>query len=585
MEWLNFTNTYFLTFFIIVIFFVGLLVFFSVSFVLEKKRENKYLERIKIEANTTRIYIIDPKNNSVLYFNRNEIKDKKTTDLITFYNKFHPDDQEKVKSWIFQICVDQRKTQNYLEADVTLKNLKRRMCTLLKLTSYNPESGLIHLESKMLKYISPRSIVKRKGKDSNLPCGLVTKGTMTSLISKYKSMKGYTFSIRFLDVSQKAFSNENDENFMIITIKNSIYPFGLEQNKIRQIIDINNRELILVDLKLETREEAYRLATSVAKEMTRSILVNGFQTLIKFTIGIVQNSQYYQDFETIVKHAQEASLFADQNEKQIYFYEKTAVPELIHERYREQIDSAIKNNKIRYLFRPIANVKKKSTLGYFSYIKLFGSSFSSYYEMMKYANQCGKSRELFAVIARNIINRFAEQNNERNNRLFYHVSVFDFENIETVIPQIHGTKRIRLVLVFDEQELNQNTAHTAELFDHFEKLRLFGYELALTMVDKNLLLDPLLYKHFDYFIAGVSMTTEIKKTGISHLSIRTLIESLLKYEKPIIASEPSGWQEVELVVKSGIYLVSSDVIGSGNEMVVPIEKKKLEKTASLAKYL
>lgn len=585
MEWFNFGNENFLAFFIILAVFSLLLIIFCISLSRQKIKENKYLEQIKFESNTTRIFIIDAKKNSVVYFDRNGIKDKKTIDLASFYNKFHQDDQEKVKNWIFQICVDPLETKKYLEADIVSKSSKHKMCTLLKMTDYHAQSGLIHLESKILKYISPQSSTRKKKKNSGLPSGLVTKGTMTTIISKHKSMKGYTFSIRFLDVSQKVFNNDGEEEFMIITVKNSIYPFVLDSSRIRQLIDINSRELILVDLKLDSKEEAYRLATSIVKEITRNISVNGFQTLLKFTIGIVQNSQYYQDFDTIVKHAQEASLVADQKGEQIYFYEKTAVPELTHERYREQIDSLIRNNKIRYLFRPIANVKTNVVLGYFSYVKSYGSSFSSYYEMMKYANQCGKSRELFAIIARNIINRFAEQNTNRDNRLFYHVSVFDFGNIETVISQISGANKIHLVLVFDEQELDQNSTSAKEMCDHLEKLRLLGYELALTMVDKNLLLDPSIYSRFNYFVAGTEMTNEIRKSGISRLSIRTLIESLLKYEKPIIASAPAGWQEVELIVKSGIYLVSSDAIAQGSEMVIPIEKKRIEKLASLAKYL
>lgn len=585
MEWFNFQNLEFVTFFAIMVVFLALLIAFIASFAIQKSVEENYLDQLKVESNTTRIFIIDAKKNVVTYFNRSDIKTKKTMDLVSFYNKFHPEEQDKVKNWIFQILVDHTKVPTYLEADVVLKSSKRSMFSLLRLLQYNPTKGLVHVESRMLKYITPHSEMKKKKKSPSLPSGQVTWGTMAPIVSKYKSTKGFSFSIRFLDVSQRAFDNDEEERFMILTLKNSVYPFALDKTVSRQLIDINSRELILMDLKISSREEAFRLASSIAKDIKRSISISSFQTRIKFTIGIVENGQYYQDFEAIVKHAQEASLVADQKGEQIYFYEKTAVPELAHERYREQIDSLIKENKIRYLFSPIGNVKSRSTLGYLSFVKSYGSSFSSYYEMMEYANKCGKSRELFAVIARNIINRFAEQNQNSRNHLFYQASVFDFENIETVIPQIAGSKKIKLVLVFEEQELNQNSANAREINEHLQKLHLLGYELALTMVDKNLLLDPLIYENFDFFIAGTSMSNEIKKSGISRLSIRTLIESLLKYNKPIIASSAEGWQEIELIVKFGIHLVSSEALAQLSEMVLPIEKKKIDKLTSLAKYL
>jgi len=584
MEWFNFQNIEFVTFFTIIVVFLTLLIFFIASIVVQKSTEKKYLNQIKVESNTTRIFIIDAKKNVVTYFNRSDIRTKKTMDLVAFYNKFHLEEQEKVKNWIFQIFVDHTKVPKYLEADIVLKDSKRSMFSLLRLLEYNSAKGLIHVESRMLKHITPHSEMKKK-KSSGLPSGEVTRGTMASIVSKYKSTKGFTFSIRFLDVSQRAFDNDEEERFMILTLKNSVYPFAIDKTVSRQLIDINSRELILMDLKIDSREEAFRLASSIAKEIKRSIAISSFQNHVKFTIGIVENGQYYQDFEAIVKHSQEASLVADQKGEQIYFYEKTAVPELAHERYREQIDSLIKDNKIRYLFSPIGNAKNRTILGYLSFVKSYGTPFSDYYEMMKYANACGKSRELFAVIARNIINRFAEQNQNSRSHLFYQVSVFDFENIETVIPQIAGSKKIKLVLVFEEQELNQNSANAKEINEYLQKLHLLGYELALTMVDKNLLLDPLIYNNFDYFIAGTSMSNEIKKSGISRLSIRTLIESLLKYDKPIIASSPEGWQEIELIVKFGIHLISSEALAQLSEMILPIEKKKMDKLTALAKYL
>lgn len=584
MEWFNFHNVEFIVFFVILVTALLLLTFFILTFFYQESSEKNYFEQIKVESNTTRIYIIDAKKNLVTYFNRSDIKHKKTMDLASFYLRFHEDDKEKVKNWIFQICVDHSKVQTYLEADIVLRHSKRSLFSLLKLVDYHPEKGLIHLESKMLKYITPHSEMKRKKKITGLPVGQVTRGAMASIISKYKSPKGYTFSVRFLNVSQRAFDNDEEERFMILTLKNSVYPFALDKVRLRQLVDVNNREMLLVDLRLDTKEEAFRLASSMAQEITRSISINSFQTFIKFTIGVVENGQFFQDFDAIVRHAQEASLVADQKNEQIYFYEKTAIPAFANDRYKEQIDSLIKDNKLRYLFRPIVDVKAKKIPGYFTYVKSYGAAFSGYNEMMKYANQCSRSRELFSVVAKNVINRFADQNLDKDCRLFYPVSVFDFKNIETIIPQISGKSRIRLVLVFEEQEFNQNSSNTKALNEYLVKLHLLGYELALTMIDKNLLLDPAIYNNFDYFVAGTSMTNELKKSGLSRLSIRTLIESLLKYEKPIIASALEGWQEVELIIKSGVYLVSSDVIAQSNEMVLPVEKKKLDKLASIDKY-
>ena len=120
----------------------------------------------------------------------------------------------------------------------------------------------------------------------------------------------------------------------------------------------------------------------------------------------------------------------------------------------------------------------------------------------------------------------------------------------------------------------------------FKKLHDNGYEIALSINDKNLLLDPSVYYNFDYFVAGATMIGEIKKNNRTRLSIHTLIEQLLKYHKPIIASDLEGWQSIELILKSGISLISSEAVASSNDMLLPVDKKKMEKLSEMGeKYL
>ncbi|HNX16649.1 MAG TPA: hypothetical protein PKO28_04795, partial [Bacilli bacterium] len=134
---------------------IFLLIFFTGSLILYNYINKKYRQRILDESNTTRIFIIDVKKNVVTYFNRSDIRHKKTMDLAGFYQKFHPNDVEKVKNWIFAICMDAKTSIQYLEADVLVNRGKSSYFSLLKLLKYDANIGLIHLESILLKYITP----------------------------------------------------------------------------------------------------------------------------------------------------------------------------------------------------------------------------------------------------------------------------------------------------------------------------------------------------------------------------------------------------------------------------------------------
>lgn len=563
----------------IIIAVVILSAFFITTFAVMNRKALTYRHKVKDESNTTRIFIIDVKKNIVTYFNRSDIKHKKEMELAEFYNRFHENDVDKVKSWIFSICVDAKKAEQYLEADVLVNRGRYSFFALLKLLKYDTNVGLIHLESHLLRFITPTNSNGKKHR--GLSIGVVKRSQMDQLISHGKSLRGFTFAIRFYYIRQKVLSNDKIERYMVMTLKNEVYPFANNPKIPRQIIDSADNEVLLFDLRIATRDEAMRLASSIAHSIKKCIGVNGYFESVNFSIGVIENAQYYQDFDMIVSKAQEACINAQQSGQDVYLYQKTAGQMLELNKYSEQIDNLLKEGNLRYLFRPIVDVSRKRILGYFDYVKGYNTPFSNFAEMSKYAAKVGKNRELFANVAKRIIPKFASEKQSDLTKLFFLVSLVDIDHMVEILPQIPSTKDIRLVLVFDEQEVNENANQLDLFINAMNKLHEQGFEVALLLQDKNLLLDTSVYTSFDYFVAGAAMIGEIKKNSRIRLSIHSLIEQLLKYNKPIIATDLEGWQSIELIIKSGVTKVSSEAISASNDMLLPIEAKKIEKLAAM----
>ena len=580
MEWFNFRNVPFRSLFIATMIVLSFIVFLVLTYIFSSRRDQKYDKRIKAESTTLRIYIIDVKNNKVTYFNRSDLKSKREIDMTTFYSHFHINDVDKIKSWVYSICTDYKNADNYLEADVVINHGRSTYFSLLKLQKYDPNEGIIHLESFILKYITPNNSTSKKKKKSPFT-GVVKRSTMESLILKEKSLKGFTFAIRFYYIRQKFLSNDKIERYMIVTLKNVVYPYASNPRVSRQIIDGGENELLLFDLRIASRDEAMVLATSMAHNIKKCIGVNGFADSINFSIGVVENAQYYQDFDSMVVKAQEACMSAQHNGQEILLYQKQAAPLIELDRYREEVENLMKPNSLRYLFRPIFDVSKRKTIGYFEYIKAYDSPFTSFAEMSKYAAKVDMSKQFFAMISRYVIPKFASEKQSDDLRLFMLVSLQDIEHMYEILSQIPQSKLIHLVLVFNEQEINENASNLELLNNSLKKLRSGHFELAMLMKDKNLLLDPSVYYNFDYFVAGSMMIGEIKKNNRVRLSIHSLIESLLKYHRPIIATDLEGWQSIELIIKSGVSIVSSETISSSNDMLLPLEKKKIEKLITM----
>ena len=570
----DFSDKEFVLLFIMAIVITLLIIFFTVTFVMFLLKDRNTKKGIEKESSTIRIYAVDIKNNHVVYFNKSDLKNKHHINLNDFYAKFHPSDINKLKDWIYSIYVPQNNVDEYLEIDVMLDKGRKSSFSLLKLVKYNAKTGVIHLESHILKYIAPTNKTIKKGQGHNPR--VVKRSTIANLFNKNKSVLGYTFNIRFFCTKKRSLTNEKYEKFMIMTLKNEIYPFA-STNVIRQVMDNGESEITLFDFKLSTKEEAIRFASSIARSLRKCIGVNSYQKSVSFSIGIVENAQFYQQFDMLMTKAQEACITAQQLDQEVYLYYKTANTMIPASKYTKEVENLMKPGNLRYLFRPIVDINKNKILGYFEYVKAYDSPFSSFEEMSKYASMVGKNRDFFALVAKYVIPKFASECQDKNDRLFFQVSLTDLEHIIDVLPQVVFFRSVKTVLVFNEQELDENSSDIEFLNTALGSLKNNKFEIAMMLKDKNLLLDPSVYENFDYFVVGASMIGEIKKNAITRLSIHSLVEQLLKYNRPIVATDLEGWQSIELIVKSGITIVSSEAISASNDMLLPIEKKKMEK--------
>lgn len=582
----DFTDYRFVIFLAIMIIIGILLVITIVYFAIGQHSENKFQKQVSYESTTTRIFIIDVKKNKYIVFNKSDMSNKKSADLFSFYSSFHPNDVERVKNWIFDICVNPDSVNEYLEADVLINRTNKVCFSLLRLLEYNRDVGLIHLESHLLKYITPLNEPRKKNVGKKAPTGIVKRSQIMQMVNKNKALSGFTYCVRFFYTKQKVISNDKVERYMVMNLKNAIYPFASNPRLTRQMLDNGDNELFLFDLRISNKETAMQLANSMAKAIRREMEVNGFAGFINFCIGVVENRNFYRDFDTIEEKAREACMAGQTSSKEIVLHQRNieATNELVT--YNEQIEHILKDNVLRFLYRPIINAKTSQVIGYFEYVKAYDSPFSSYAEMSKYASRINKNVDLLAKVSKNVVTKFIMERPEQSMRLFFSISMVDVNNVYNVISQIPNYQKAHIILVFDEQEINENSTNIELLIHTLDSLKSNGFELALSLKDKNLLLNDSVYFLFTYFVVGSAMMEEVKENNRIRLSLYALIESLLKYNRPIIATDLEGWQAVELIIKSGINYISSDAISASNDMLLPIEKKKMEKVTAMAdKYL
>ena len=582
MVFWDFTNTQFIIFFVIIIITLLLLIFLGVSFYITNIKIQEVDLNIRHERNTVRVYIIDLKNNYVTYFTRSDLKDKKRITLSQFYLFFAESSVDKLKNWIYGICIENRSLSDYIEVDVVSRRSKKSYYSILKKVKFDSKVGLLHLESHLMEYTSPRNVAIKKS--HGVLVGHVNKEDVKGLIEKQKSLTGYTFCARFFYSRNQIAIRDKVENIIIANLKNVIYKFAVDTPKSRQIVDEPGNEIVLFDLTMNDKEKALKLVANMCHEIKKTMGINGYKDTIGFAIGVIENAQYYQDFNAIYKTAQQACIYAEQHNLESYFYTRSSKLILSETgKYSQEISRLLKPGVLRYTFRAIVNANKGSAVGYFNMIKAPESPFSNFMEMSKYSAKVHRNKEFFAFVSKNVISTYASEKHDNHAKLFMPVSLSDIDFMYDALMQIPNIKNCPLVLVFEERDFDEEDIDFASIKHLFESLKKERIYLGLIMHDQNLLLDPEIYTNFDYFVVGSSMIKEIRKSKFTRLSIHTLVEQLLKYKKPIIASDVEGWQALELIVNSGIEYISSETISPSSPFILPLDKRKVERLTSISK--
>ena len=189
-----------------------------VTVIVLSQTKKKYVQLIFNEKNTTRIFVIDMKNNIVTYFDVNNIRRQRKIDLVSFYNLFHALDIEKVKGWIFAICMKNDNVSNCIEADVIVGNKDKSYYSILKLLKHSSNEGRIYIESNILDNITPNNFVPKKSK---IPFGVVDKETFSQVVNEAKSTDGYLFGIRFIHPSNNMLVDSIEEKYLSYIVYNS----------------------------------------------------------------------------------------------------------------------------------------------------------------------------------------------------------------------------------------------------------------------------------------------------------------------------------------------------------------------------
>lgn len=564
-------NTQNIIVFIITIASAVFLAIISLLYFLSIYKRNKYHESIEDKSNSVRIIIIDKKNETVQFFNRSDIKKVRTIPLDQFYVQFPTEKLDSLSKWINSLLIDEKSVNDYFEIEVYTNKKRRHYYSLLQVLEVFKDKEKIYLESYLFKTNFS------KNKNENKISSSVEDINKALLMSS--PFKGITFYFKF-PVYQKNSNNENNDRFVYTQIKKFIIQFVLTS---RYALELSKNEIALFDLKMNTRPNAIFLVHQIMKDINKFLSLHGVKNTTKISVGIIENRFFPKDIDKILKEAKHLANVALEDEIPYLWYEKSIrATSNNEETYRSEVERIIRDDKLKYTFRPIIDVKKQKSIGYLSFIKPFDTFVDSYEELKEYALKTEEDKELLSTVMRNIVPKFINENQDKTVKLFIKATLQERSSLLRIITHLQNISTAHLVILFDEYDVHYfGSGKTGEIKEVMYNFQAKGFETGLILSDKDLVLQNSVYECFNYFLVNFNITPESKNDATVSFKLRSLVEKLLKYNKPIIANDVEGWNIIELLVKSNFEYITSETITPQDEMFLPLPTKNMNKLKSM----
>jgi hypothetical protein len=583
-------------FIVLLVFIAGLSLSFLVSMLLSRKREQEFATM----AATVRVYRIDTKNDAVVYFNLNNLSHVHKTNLATFFSGFPEKEQPRVREWISTIS-EGKNTSDYLTTDIILHHYmhKRKRFVLigadrgenqeriktkvvfkpsfLRLVKTSPNGEVFHLESYLLNYEVPDHYLRKTPS---------TEGDFSLAVKANGANSGMTFCFllgperNVLDKGGMPLKSDSINVELSRRFRESLEPFVYGNQR---IITCAPNEVVIANFDMLDTSQAIAYALEVM-HYADSVLVSLRRNFGSYKVfcGIVQNKDLLGDSDLILSESRHAAESAFDYGNTIFFYKKGSqeYSPVDEQHYRSEVERLIFEKRLAYSFRPVFSVDKFQINGYLLRVLPVDSSFATIDELKNYAARAKDEKSLFAAIAKNTLPSFSFGSKDPGQFLYFPVRMSERALIAPCFQRLQLSKKLSICFLFREDDIvsSLDNAGVPSFIADIAILHQMGYKFGLVLAGKSLTLGPEIYSQADCFFVDFAssggdgnMDTRIRS------ALHALVERLLKYNKPIVATNLLSWNGIELVVGSGLNYISGDLFAPYESMPNQVPEKSLQK--------
>lgn len=565
-------------------------------------------KRILYELNAESAIVIDLENKKVRLINFKKLDNTVMMEYSDFLQNFYEEDIKKFDKWAKnlatgQILADSEDTVklfSFCTCSKTKKDfLKYTYRLMFCCTKINKEKKTLYLNTHFL-YNLPIKDKKIFNKNS---LGIYSIKEINQMYIQNTFRYGVMFFIKLYKKNNLPSSfNEYEIRYMLLNAL--CKKFKKLRTHSYYYVFSDNDPLELIAIRCKSNEigiNARNISTvgKITNYIKRQIVyieylleVKGFAGFYDYVITASQISKLDKDFTKSVDMLDKlASIAKEDKLKYLVYKDEFGSSQNIEDSYKAELAKIIRLNLLTVNFLPIyriANVRVMNP-GYIAIVEPKQSLFKNMEEVKKVAIKYEQVKDLTSLIVRDVVPVFNDEKENLTAKLGLLLSVSQLEFMVRSFPHMNGTDDLNLILVLNNDDLvfleNEKESENlkATFYNQIDVLKARGYEIYLKIEVGNYILREKTYQMFDGYFVVSNLPSTIKLQSRSVQDSYALYNKMLKLGKPVVSYRAQSWQEIELLVKRGVYSFATETLSEPSSVLLPIKKKVSKRLSDMYK--
>lgn len=565
-------------------------------------------KRILYELNAEGAIVIDLENKKVRLINFKKLDNTVIMEYSDFLKNFYEEDIKKFDKWAKnlatgQIIADSEDTVKLFSFCTCSKEKKDFLKYTYRLmfccTKINKEKKTLYLNTHFL-YNLPIKDKKIFNKNS---LGIYSIKEINQMYIQNTFRYGVMFFVKLYKKNNLPSSfNEYEIRYMLLNALCKKFKKLRTHSYYYVFSDNNPLELIAIRCKSNEIGVNARSISTVGK-ITNYIKrqnvyieylleVKGFAGFYDYVITASQISKLDKDFTKSVDMLDKlASIAKEDKLKYLVYKDEFGSSQNIEDSYKAELAKIIRLNLLTVNFLPIyriANVRVMNP-GYIAIVEPKQSLFKNMEEVKKVAIKYEQVKDLTSLIVRDVVPVFNDEKENLTAKLGLLLSVSQLEFMVRSFPHMNGTDDLNLILILNNDDLvfleNEKESENlkATFYNQIDVLKARGYEIYLKIEVGNYILREKTYQMFDGYFVVSNLPSTIKLQSRSVQDSYALYNKMLKLGKPVVSYRAQSWQEIELLVKRGVYSFATEILSEPSSVLLPIKKKVSKRLSDMYK--